>query len=147
MQLKERRQANKATSAAVVQQMRMRGEHMTEALYSYMENGHCLPTVQALPKLAESLGCRPDDLYERREIDLASQLMPLDMPQRRRKETRTAPKMQFRLNTWAVEHINDEVFKAMGYRTQTEWFYEMLRDLVERYERSRPMRTAGGAYE
>lgn len=134
MQLKEKRLTNKAAAATVVQQMRLRGQYMTEALYSYMENGHCLPTVQALPKLAESLGCAPDDLYERSEVDLAAQLLPPDLPQKRRKETRTAPKMQFRLNPWAVEHISEDLFTAMGYRTQTEWFYEMLRDLVERYE-------------
>ena len=136
MQLKEQRQANKATASVVAQQMRQRGEYMTEALYSYLENGHCLPTVQALPKLADALGCKPDDLYSRSEVDLASQLLPADMKgSKHRRETRTAPKMQFRLNTWAVEHLTDDIFIEMGYRTQTEWFYEMLRDLVERYER------------
>ena len=136
MQLKEKRQEQKATAAVVAKQMRMQGCYMTEALYSYLENGHCLPTIPMLPQLASALNCTPNDLYSRGEVDLAGQLVPEDMPaKRRRPETRTAPKMQFRLNEWAVEHLSEDIFTTMGYRTQTEWFYEALRDLVDRYER------------
>ena len=41
-----------------------------KVVMSYIEQGHALPTKEALAKMCEVFGCKPDSLYKLADIDL-----------------------------------------------------------------------------
>ena len=111
------------------------GYRLDISLFSKMENDLCLPTPPAADKLCTVLNCGIDDIYQPHELDFnqccgSTKKSPFDGQKRR--ETRTNRKMQFRLTEYALQVFASGALEVCGYRTQTEWFYECVRQLEEK---------------
>ena len=111
------------------------GQRVDVSLFSKMENDLCLPTPPTADKLCNLLGCGIDDIYQPHELDFSqccnnTKNSPFDG--RKRRETRTNRKMQFRLTEYALQVFTSGALEVCGYRTQTEWFYECVRQLEEK---------------
>ena len=111
------------------------GYRMDISLFSKMENDLCLPTPPTADRLCTVLNCGLDDIYQPHELDFSqccgnTKNSPFNG--RKRRETRTNRKMQFRLTEYALQVFANGALEACGYRTQTEWFYECVRLLEEK---------------
>ena len=119
----------------IVTMLQAAGYRMDISLFSKMENDLCLPTPPAADKLCTVLNCGIDDIYQPHELDFSqccgsTKKSPFDGQKRR--ETRTNRKMQFRLTEYALQVFASGALEVCGYRTQTEWFYECVRQLEEK---------------
>ena len=111
------------------------GQRVDVSLLSKMENDLCLPTPPTADKLCNLLGCGIDDIYQPHELDFSqccgsTKNSPFDGLKKR--DTRTNRKMQFRLTEYALQVFTSGALEVCGYRTQTEWFYECVRQLKEK---------------
>ena len=119
----------------IVTMLQAAGYRMDISLFSKMENDLCLPTPPTADKLCNLLGCGIGDIYQPHELDFSqcsenAKNSPFDG--RKRRETRTNRKMQFRLTEYALQVFASGALEACGYRSQTEWFYECVRQLEEK---------------
>lgn len=119
----------------IVTMLQAAGYRMDISLFSKMENDLCLPTPPTADKLCTVLNCGIDDIYQPHELDFSqccnnTKNSPFDG--RKRRETRTNRKMQFRLTEYALQVFTSGALEVCGYRTQTEWFYECVRLLEEK---------------
>lgn len=119
----------------IVTMLQAAGYRMDISLFSKMENDLCLPTPPTADKLCNLLGCGIDDIYQPHELDFSqccSSIKNSPFDGRKRHETRTNRKMQFRLTEYALQVFASDALELCGYRTQTEWFYECVRQLEEK---------------
>ena len=119
----------------VVNMLQAAGCRVDSSLLSKMENDLCLPTPPTADKLCNLLGCDIGDIYQPHELDFSqccgnTKNSPFNG--RKRRETRTNRKMQFRLTEYALQVFANGALEACGYRSQTEWFYECVRLLEEK---------------
>ena len=119
----------------IVTMLQAAGCRIDSSLLSKMENDLCLPTPPAADKLCNLLGCGISDIYQPHELDFSqcsenTKKSPFDG--RKQRETRTNRKMQFRLTEYALQVFASGALEVCGYRTQTEWFYECVRQLEEK---------------
>lgn len=119
----------------IVTMLQAAGYRIDISLFSKLENDLCLPTPPAADKLCTVLNCGIGDIYQPHELDFSqcrdnAKNSPFNG--RKRRETRTNRKMQFRLTEYALQVFANGALEACGYRTQTEWFYECVRLLEEK---------------
>lgn len=119
----------------IVTMLQAAGYRMDISLFSKMENDLCLPTPPTADKLCNLLGCGIDDIYQPHELDFSQCCSSTkNSPSNGLKNLkgRTERKMQFRLTKYALQVFTSGALEVCGYRTQTEWFYECVRQLEEK---------------
>ena len=119
----------------VVNMLQAAGCRVDSSLLSKMENDLCLPTPPTADKLCNLLGCDIGDIYQPHELDFSQcSENAKNSPSNglKKRETRTNRKMQFRLTQYALQVFASGALGLCGYRTQTEWFYECVRQLEEK---------------
>ena len=119
----------------IVTMLQAAGYRMDISLFSKMENDLCLPTPPTADKLCNLLGCGIDDIYQPHELDFSQCCgSTKNSPSSGLKNLkgRTERKMQFRLTEYALQVFTSGALEVCGYRTQTEWFYECVRQLEEK---------------
>lgn len=119
----------------IVTMLQAAGYRMDISLFSKMENDLCLPTPPTADKLCNLLGCGIDDIYQPHELDFSQYCSSTkNSPSSGLKNLkgRTERKMQFRLTEYALQVFTSGALEVCGYRTQTEWFYECVRQLEEK---------------
>ena len=119
----------------IVTMLQAAGYRMDISLFSKMENDLCLPTPPTADKLCNLLGCGIDDIYQPHELDFSQCCgSTKNSPSSGLKNLkgRTERKMQFRLTEYALQVFTSGALAICGYRTQTEWFYECVRQLEEK---------------
>lgn len=119
----------------IVTMLQAAGYRMDISLFSKLENDLCLPTPPTADKLCNLLGCGIDDIYQPHELDFSQCCgNTKNSPSNGLKNLkgRTERKMQFRLTTYALQVFTSGALEVCGYRTQTEWFYECVRQLEEK---------------
>ena len=119
----------------IVTMLQAAGYRMDISLFSKMENDLCLPTPPTADKLCNLLGCGIDDIYQPHELDFSQCCSSTkNSPSNGLKNLkgRTERKMQFRLTEYALQVFTSGALEVCGYRTQTEWFYECVRQLEEK---------------
>mgnify|MGYP002561297580 FL=1 len=119
----------------IVTMLKAAGYRMDISLFSKMENDLCLPTPPTADKLCNLLGCGIDDIYQPHELDFSQCCgSTKNSPSSGLKNLkgRTERKMQFRLTEYALQVFTSGALAICGYRTQTEWFYECVRQLEEK---------------
>ena len=119
----------------IVTMLQAAGYRMDISLFSKMENDLCLPTPPTADKLCNLLGCGIDDIYQPHELDFSQCCgNTKNSPSSGLKNLkgRTERKMQFRLTEYALQVFTSGALAICGYRTQTEWFYECVRQLEEK---------------
>lgn len=119
----------------IVTMLQAAGYRMDISLFSKMENDLCLPTPPTADKLCTVLNCGIDDIYQPHELDFSQCCgNTKNSPSNGLKNLkgRTERKMQFRLTEYALQVFTSGALEVCGYRTQTEWFYECVRQLEEK---------------
>ena len=119
----------------IVTMLQAAGYRMDISLFSKMENDLCLPTPPTADKLCNLLGCGIGDIDQPHELDFSQcSENAKNSPSNGFKNLkgRTERKMQFRLTEYALQVFTSGALEVCGYRTQTEWFYECVRQLEEK---------------
>lgn len=116
------------------------GHRMDASLYSRIENDACLPTPSCAEKICQRLGMTITDIYDPEELDFGLKTTNQDTANLR-PFAAIKPisgvverKVQFRLLSSHFEVLTSETLMACGYKTKTEWFYECVRRLRDKYQ-------------
>ncbi len=126
---------------------------------SYVEQGQVLPTKEALAKMCEVFGCRPDELYNLADIDLRAvgqeenalpkAALKIKTIASARGKSITAMEAEIdsassrdrhegmeQLRVWILAEEKDALFKAvngLGYKSVAEWLRDMYRQTILKY--------------
>lgn len=95
-------------------------------MLSKLENGLCLPTVDAMPDIERAYGLLRTQLYSPAELDFGVKAEPATP---KRDYHRLTCKRTFRLPPSLNDILTPETLHACGYGTAQDWFYACLRRL------------------
>lgn len=120
-----------------------------KVVMSYIEQGQALPTKEALAKMCEVFGCKPDSLYKLADIDLRvvqeEDVFPkaaLKMASTKEiavtevEAERDRHEGMEQLRVWMQADEKAALFKAvngLGYKSVAEWLRDMYRQTVLKY--------------
>lgn len=118
---------------------------------SFVERGQVLPTKEALAKMCEVFGCKPDELYNLADIDLRTVGQEENVLPKATAKGDTITFMEAendstsgrdrhegmeQLRVWMQADEKAALFKAvngLGYKSVAEWLRDMYRQTILRY--------------
>lgn len=136
MKLQQTRIIAKLTQKEFLEQVQQNGSRIDKPMYSKIENGVVLPTVDQMIAFCKVLECMPLDLYEKEEIDLIHCMDAQECATKRKKDGhKISRKATFRVPDWCCNWLEPQVLQYLGYTTAQQWFLDMVKRTQDRYER------------
>lgn len=103
----------------------------------FIENGRVLPTKAGMKVLCEMFNCRPDDLYDRNELNLTGD-EPQELEGRTTRERVRHEEGMQQFRVWLRDNEKAALERAiseLNYRSSAEWMREMYRNTIARAKR------------